>query len=203
MLARNKFHNNLKNGGLIVLLAEHDPCITLGKRISLESQSGEFLAKCKSRDLNIIETDRGGLITYHGPGQLMIYPLMSLLHYGISVRFFVMAVLSTVVNVLKLVGVNAYVDQLMQGVWVKVDSAPRKIASAGFRIVRGISDHGVCLYVNKIADDFSFFLPCGSSPHSLISIHEYLNEGVSFDLIREVFRDRFSEYLFSEIRSSM
>lgn len=207
-LAREVYHPELLSGGLTLLLAEHDPCLTLGKRVNTKDLDHDLLDYWNSKGISIINTDRGGLMTYHGPGQLMIYPLVSLRYYKVSVRLFVQHVLNCVAEVLHLFDVKACADSALQGVWVKVGEVPRKIASAGFRIVNGLSEHGVCLYVDEVSPEFSRFLPCGNSPDSLISLSDYLGSnfgkysGIRLKLedVRKVFEEKFAERLLEKMQ---
>lgn len=130
--------------------AEHPPVFTLG----LNADRSHLLAP---GDIPVIAVDRGGQVTYHGPGQLMIYPLIDLKRGGLGVRDLVTALEQSVVDLLADYGVRAVSRADAPGVYV----AEKKIASVGLRIRRGASFHGMALNVDIDVEPFSRINPCG------------------------------------------
>jgi lipoyl(octanoyl) transferase len=197
---RKKLHVDYsegKRGG--VVFSEHVPTLTLGKRYKAHLLSPEEIHFWEDKGVAIVETDRGGQWTYHDQGQLMIYPVLSLPGYGISLRFFVRSVLNSISYVCRLNGLNTFIDEKLQGVWLISSGKQKKIASAGFRIIDGMSDHGVAVYLSEISEYFSFFSPCGMSVESLTSFYEELGESYNFDTIRESFFSHFPEYFWKQV----
>ena len=129
---------------------EHEPVFTTGLR-----RSRHLLLQETS--IPVIETDRGGLITYHGPGQLIFYPLLDLRRLSIGVRQLVSALEGAVIDLLSQYAIRASSRREAPGVYVE----GRKIASIGLRISRGCSYHGLALNVDMDLEPFKKIIPCG------------------------------------------
>jgi lipoyl(octanoyl) transferase len=133
-----------------IWLLEHPPVYTLG----MAARPEHLLAP---GDIPVIATDRGGQVTYHGPGQLVIYPLLDLRRLGLGVRDLVTALELTVIDYAAELGVEAQARRDAPGVYV----AGRKLASVGLRIRRGASYHGLALNVSMSLEPFGRIDPCG------------------------------------------
>jgi lipoyl(octanoyl) transferase len=133
-----------------IWLLEHPPVFTLGLAGKLE----HVLAP---GGIPVIQTDRGGQVTYHGPGQLVVYPLLDLKRLGVGVRELVMALENAVIGYVAGLGIEARARRDAPGVYVE----GRKLASVGLRIRRGASYHGIALNVNMDLEPFSRINPCG------------------------------------------
>jgi len=129
---------------------EHPPVFTLGLNASRE----HLLAP---GDIPVVQIDRGGQVTYHGPGQLMIYPLIDLKRSGVGVRDLVTALEQSIVRLASDYGIDAAARPEAPGVYV----LGRKIASVGLRVRRGSSYHGMALNVDVDLEPFSRINPCG------------------------------------------
>lgn len=135
-----------------IWFTEHPPVFTLGLNASRE----HLLAP---GDIPVIQVDRGGQVTYHGPGQLMVYPLIDLKRAGLGVRDLVTALEQTVVDLVAEFDIEAASRKDAPGVYVE----GRKIASVGLRVRRGGSYHGMALNVDLDLEPFSRINPCGFS----------------------------------------
>jgi len=135
-----------------IWFTEHPPVFTLGLNASRE----HLLAP---GEIPVIQIDRGGQVTYHGPGQLMIYPLIDLKRARLGVRDLVTALEQTVVDLSAEFGVEACSRSDAPGVYVQ----DRKIASIGLRVRRGASYHGMALNIDVDLEPFSRINPCGFS----------------------------------------
>ena len=133
-----------------IWFTEHRPVFTLG----LNASRDHLLAP---GDIQVVQIDRGGQVTYHGPGQLMIYPLIDLNRAGLGVRGLVTALEQSVVRLAADFGLEAASRADAPGVYV----AGTKIASVGLRIRRGASYHGMALNVDVDLEPFSRINPCG------------------------------------------
>ncbi len=133
-----------------IWFTEHEPVFTLG----LNAAQEHLLAP---GDIPVIQIDRGGQVTYHGPGQLMVYPLLDLHRAGLGVRDLVTALEQSVVDLVAECGIEATSRCDAPGVYV--DNC--KLASIGLRIRRGASFHGMALNVNADLEPFSRINPCG------------------------------------------
>jgi lipoyl(octanoyl) transferase len=133
-----------------IWLLEHPPVFTLGMAASVE----HVLAP---GDIPVVQTDRGGQVTYHGPGQLVVYPLIDIRRAGLGVRDVVSALERAVIDLVAAGGVTAEARSDAPGVYV----GGRKLASVGLRIRRGGSYHGLALNVSMDLAPFSRINPCG------------------------------------------
>lgn len=133
-----------------IWFTEHPPVFTLGLNASRE----HLLAP---GDIPVIQIDRGGQVTYHGPGQLMIYPLIDLKRSKLGVRDLVTALEQTVVDVAADLNIEAAARPDAPGVYVD----GRKLASVGLRVRRGASYHGMALNIDVDLEPFSRINPCG------------------------------------------
>ena len=131
-------------------LVEHPPVFTLGL-------AGRAEHVRDARDIPVVKTDRGGQVTYHGPGQVVAYPLVDLRRLGIGVRELVRRVEESVIAVLGGYGIEGRRRAGMPGVYV----GEAKIAAIGLRIARGCSYHGIALNVDADLEPFSRIDPCG------------------------------------------
>jgi lipoyl(octanoyl) transferase len=135
-----------------IWFTEHPPVFTLGLNASPE----HLLAP---GDIPVVQVDRGGQVTYHGPGQLMIYPLIDLKRAGLGVRDLVTGLEQCIVDLVAEFGVEALARKDAPGVYVQ----QQKIASVGLRIRRGASFHGMALNIDVDLEPFSRINPCGFS----------------------------------------
>jgi lipoyl(octanoyl) transferase len=135
-------------------LVEHDPVFTQG-------QAGKPEHLLLPGDIPVVHTDRGGQVTYHGPGQVVLYPLLDVRRGKIGVRDLVTALENAVIDVLSDHGVTARARPDAPGVYVMTATGEAKIASLGLRIRRGASFHGVALNVDGDLSPFLRINPCG------------------------------------------
>jgi lipoyl(octanoyl) transferase len=122
-----------------------------------QGQAGKAEHVLKPGDIPIVQSDRGGQVTYHGPGQVILYTLIPMKHFSLNVRELVSLLENTVIGVLGSFGVSSQARPDAPGVYVE----DRKIASLGLRIRHGVSYHGVALNVSMDLEPFSRINPCG------------------------------------------
>jgi lipoyl(octanoyl) transferase len=156
-----------------LLLLEHPAVLTLGR----QSDPGHVLAASATlaaRGIELIRTERGGEVTYHGPGQLVAYPIVRLADRGILLRPFVRALETAMSETCAAYGVAAGRCEGRPGCWVDADGpAPRKIGALGLRVERGVTFHGIALNVTTRLADFELIDPCGMPGITVTSIaHE-------------------------------
>ncbi len=149
----------------IILVLEHPAVFTLGRRGGRENLvvSEAFL---KERGIPVVQTGRGGNITFHGPGQLVVYPIMDLNRAGMGVADFVHLLEEIMIKTAAHAGVTAHRSQVNHGIWVK----NRKLGSIGLSVTRGICFHGLALNVNLDLTPFSWVNPCGLAGVSMTSL---------------------------------
>jgi lipoyl(octanoyl) transferase len=144
-----------------VLLLEHEPVLTLGRN----ADPSHVLASprdLRRRGIEVVQVERGGEVTYHGPGQLVAYPILRLGDRGILVRPLVRALEDALIRTCHELGVEATRRDGHPGCWVvEPGRPPRKIGALGIRIERGVSYHGIALNVDPELRDFELIDPCG------------------------------------------
>jgi lipoyl(octanoyl) transferase len=144
-----------------LLLLEHGAVLTLGRQSdpTYIRASDDDLA---ARGIEVIRVERGGEVTYHGPGQLVAYPIVRLHERGLLLRPFVRALEAALVATCAALGVEAARRDGHPGCWCDPDgSSPRKIGALGLRVERGVSYHGIALNVTVDLADFDLIDPCG------------------------------------------
>jgi lipoyl(octanoyl) transferase len=158
-----------------LLLLEHDPVLTLGR----QADERHVLASPRElarRGIEVIRVERGGEVTYHGPGQLVAYPILRLGDRGLLVRPLVAALETAMIEMCAHLGVEAIRREGHPGCWI--DGGPnrpfRKIGALGLRIERGVSYHGIALNVDADLRDFDLIDPCGEPGLISTSIAEEL-----------------------------
>lgn len=174
----DEVENDENNQGIIptLIFCEHPHIYTLGKsgvKNNLLIKDDELL----NIGAEFIKTDRGGDITYHGPGQLVIYPIFDLDLFGIGVRDFVLKLENIIIELLKNYGIKSYIVEDKVGVWLDVNtSSERKICSLGIRESRKITMHGIALNVNTDLSYFDNINPCGYTDKKTTSLKKETGE---------------------------
>ena len=149
--------------GDTLLLLGHAPVYTAGRR----SVPEDVLAQL---DAPLVETDRGGQTTYHGPGQLVGYPIVSLTELGLGPRRYVDAIESALIAALAEHGVHAHREEGLTGVWTTAG----KIAAIGVKVSRGVTMHGFALNVATDLRAYDAIVPCGIGDRPVTSLHALL-----------------------------
>ena len=152
-----------------LLLVEHFPVYTLGK-----NTPKEHLLTKESDNISIIQTDRGGDITFHGPGQLVGYPILDLNQYKRSISWYMRELEQLIIDVLKEYDINAGRKKGLTGVWVK----GKKIAALGVRISKWVTMHGFSLNINPDLKYYQGIIPCGITEYGVTSMANLLNDDV-------------------------
>ncbi|GEN29357.1 octanoyltransferase [Halovibrio variabilis] len=149
-------------------LVEHDPVFTQG-------QAGKPEHLLMPGDIPVVHVDRGGQVTYHGPGQVVLYPLLDVRRGKIGVRHLVTALENAVIEVLSSYGVSARARPDAPGVYVVTALGEAKIASLGLRIRRGASFHGVALNVDGDLAPFLRINPCGYADMPMAKLADFVS----------------------------
>lgn len=158
------------------LFCEHPPTITLGRRTKPKDIQAD---DARFREIEIVEVDRGGGPTYHGPGQLVLYPVLSLREHGFGVRRVIDELLGSVAHLLNGFGLSSSeIGFTPPGIWWHGATQPAKIASIGLRIISGVTNHGVALNVKNNLVPFSWFSPCGMENCQVTSLAKLLPQEV-------------------------
>lgn len=170
----------------ILFIVQHKPVYTLGKKASLENfkfdlpscfseqqTSQQGLSSTNQFPFDVQRTERGGEVTYHGPGQLTVYPILNLNNYKRDLHWYVAQLESVVLLTLEHYGVRGTIDPENPGVWVNNGQA--KIAALGCRFSRWITQHGFSFNITpEVHEGFNRIVPCGIQNRGVTSLHDVL-----------------------------
>jgi lipoyl(octanoyl) transferase len=170
----------------VLFLLQHLPVITMGK--SGRVQNVLDPRAIQEKNIKVIFTDRGGDVTYHGPGQLVIYPILNLRFHGLSVPGYVEKLEETAIRTLERYGIKARRIEKLRGVWV----GNEKIAALGVHLSRWISKHGLALNVNTNLDPFELINPCGTG-RKATSMARILGREIPFEEVETLMIESFAE----------
>lgn len=183
----------------VLLLLEHPPVYTRGRRSTPEElpMAPEWY---EAQGIEVRDTDRGGRVTYHGPGQLVAYPIVSLRPYGDDVHEYVRGLERVAISSLAEHGVEAGTIEGLTGVWTK-GAAPgsgaagesRKIGSIGVHVSRGVTAHGIAINVDNDLQPFEWIVPCGIEGCQVTSLSRELGAGQDLDTFAATVVARFAE----------
>ena len=173
----------------LLLLLEHPPVYTRGRRSTPdELPMGEEWYRMQGIELT--DTDRGGRVTYHGPGQLVGYPIVSLKRYGDDVHEYIRRMEQVIIAALADWSVDAELVEGLTGVWTP---QRRKVASIGVHVNRGVTTHGLAINVNNDLQPFEWIVPCGIESCRMTSVARELGAEQDLDGFATTVRDRFGE----------
>ncbi|MFT4523210.1 MAG: lipoyl(octanoyl) transferase [Bacteroidia bacterium] len=181
-------------GGIIpdqLNLCEHNHVYTFGKSADRSNLliSSDFV---KTIGAESFEIERGGDITYHGPGQLVGYPILDLNELGISVRQYVYKLEESIKELLRSYGIITERIDGLTGIWL-CDGPPRKIGALGIKIIRGVTMHGFALNVNTDLSYFNHIVPCGITDKGVTSMAKELGQAVDMAEVKKRFVEEFEK----------
>ncbi len=177
-------------GGIpdLLLLLEHPPVYTKGRRATPdELPMGEDWYRMQG--IEVTDTDRGGRVTYHGPGQLVGYPIVSLRPYGGDVHAYIRRMERMMIESLGGWDVEAGCIEGLTGVWAN----DRKIGSIGVHVNRGVTTHGFAINVNNDLQPFEWIVPCGMEACRMTSLCRELGAEQDMDSFKDKIAHRFGE----------
>ena len=161
-----------------VILLEHPPVVTLGRR----TEEGELHIP-ETAEVEVVQTDRGGKSTYHGPGQLVCYPILDLTRHGEDVKKYCRDLEEALIRTIAAVGVEATRIEGLTGIWL--ERPPRKIASIGVHISKWVTTHGYALNVDLAPAPFTEGITaCGLEDTSFTTLARELGRPVTVDEVR-------------------
>ena len=165
-----------------LLLLEHPPVYTLG-RLSKPEHVLLNQDELDSRGISIYETDRGGQVTFHGPGQLVAYPIVNLREWGGPVKY-IRTLEQIITNTLNDLEIKAHVLEGLTGVWVGPSPDEAKIAAIGVKISQGVAFHGLSINVNVDLSYYENIVPCGIEDRSVTSMAQVMGKPVEEEAVR-------------------
>ena len=168
---QKQLHELVKNNAIpsLVLYLEHEHVYTLGK-----NSNSDFILSNYPKDVQVIQTDRGGQVTYHGPGQLIGYPIINLNNYKKSISWYMRALEEVIILTLQQYDISSSRKGGMTGVWVQDD----KICAMGVRLSRWVSMHGFALNIEPDMEYYNGMIPCGIQEFGITSLYELLDENI-------------------------
>jgi len=189
----------------VLLLLEHPPVYTRGRR-SDDAELPMAREWYEMQGIEVADTDRGGRVTYHGPGQLVAYPIVSLRPYDDDVHEYVRRLERVAIAALAERGVSATTIEGLTGVWTEGrraeigssaadfgPSAARKIGSIGVHVSRGVTTHGLAVNVNNDLQSFEWIVPCGIEGCRVTSLSRELGAEQDLDAFADTVAIRFAE----------
>jgi lipoyl(octanoyl) transferase len=191
----------------LLLLLEHTPVYTRGRRTRPEElPMGEDWYRAQG--IEVCDTDRGGAVTYHGPGQLVGYPIVSLKPYGDDVHAYVRGLERTMIDSLGSYDIEAQTFEGLTGVWTaglapgQGEPGPEasKIGSIGIHISRGVTTHGLAVNVNNDLQPFEWIVPCGIEGARMTSISRELGAQQDLDGFAEELAHRYASIFERQYR---
>ena len=171
-----------------LILVEHEPVYTLGK-----NANKHHLLQSRDKSVEVHNIDRGGDVTFHGPGQLVGYPILDLRNYKKSVSWYMRTLEELTIRVLKEFNINGSRKKGLTGVWVE----NKKIAAQGVRISRWVTMHGFSINVCPQLSYYDGIIPCGIFDYDVTSMEECLNKKLSIKKIKNSVSEIFLELFIS------
>jgi lipoyl(octanoyl) transferase len=170
--------NNAKE---LIWILEHEPVFTAGTNYSKE----EILDKT----VNIQETNRGGKITYHGPGQLVFYFVVDLRNRNKDIRKFITAIEETIIETLRKFEIKSHADRKNVGIWFNNKGKLEKIAAIGVRVSKWIAYHGFSLNIDNNLDPYNKIIPCGIADKGVTNLKKISK--LKFNKIDDILVEKF------------
>ena len=177
--------------GDMLILVEHNPVYTLGK-----NANPNHLLQSRDKSIDVFNIERGGDITFHGPGQLVGYPILNLSNYKKSVSWYMRVLEQLTIDVLNEFKIIASRVEGLTGVWV----GDEKIAAQGVRMSRWVTMHGFSLNVNTDLSFYDGIIPCGIFDHGVTSMEKVLKRTQKMEKVKSLVIDKFNQIF---IRSNL
>ncbi|HSF08846.1 MAG TPA: lipoyl(octanoyl) transferase LipB [Nitrospirales bacterium] len=176
-----------------LVLTEHEPVITLGRTTQPEHWEPRW-TELQHMGVHLHQTGRGGSVTYHGPGQIIGYPILRLRNFCPGPKIYVQQLEEVLIRTLAEWGIAGCRHESFRGVWVKTSAGRmEKIASIGVRISRGVTMHGFALNVNVDLQPFTLLAPCGIEHCVMTSMEKLLGKPIDGTQVREQVAAHFAD----------
>ncbi len=176
-----------------LILTEHEPVLTLGRTTKPEHWEPHW-SELENQGIHLHQTNRGGSVTYHGPGQIIGYPVLRLKNFCSGPKLYVQKLEEVLIQTLAKWEISGCRHESFRGVWVKNNEGHlEKITSIGVRISKGITMHGFALNVNVDLQPFSLLSPCGIDHCVMTSIEKILDQQVDVAHVREQIAIHFAQ----------
>ena len=189
---QKKMHKDRINSKIndTLIFVEHESVYTLGK-----NANKDHLLQSKDDSIDVFDIERGGDITYHGPGQLVVYPILDLTNYQKSVSWYMRKLEQVTIDLLSEYDIKATRCKGLTGVWV----GDEKIAAQGVKISRWVTMHGFSINVNTNLDFYDGIIPCGIFDRGVTSISEILGKLIDMNQIKMIITEKFNNNFKKDI----
>jgi len=175
-----------------LLFCEHPHVYTLGKSGDLKNLLIDKNQRAKKK-ASFYKINRGGDITYHGPGQLVIYPILDLDYFFTDIHKYLRFLEESVILTLKEYGVFGQRVEGLTGVWIDAESEnPRKICAIGIKCSRWVTMHGIGFNINSNLDYFKYIVPCGIEDKSVTSLQKETHQLIDMEVLKSKFLKNFT-----------
>ena len=181
-----------------LIVCEHKPVYTLGK----SGKEAHMLFDPRAVGAELFRTNRGGDITFHGPGQMVVYPIFDLEPLGIGIAGFVAALEDVIIRTVAQYGITAARRKGAPGIWLDEEAMPRKICALGLKASRHCTMHGIALNVNTDLRYFDYIVPCGIADTGVTSIARETGREISMAEVRDIFIREMSDVFGLKVSGS-
>jgi len=179
-----------------LIITEHEPVITMG-RGTVKKNLLVPPAELRKKDIDLCEVERGGDITFHGPGQTVLYPIIDLHNNGRDVHKYLHDLERFVIMTLQQLGLEATTKRGMTGIWVN----DHKVGAIGVAVSRWVTYHGLALNVTTDLDYFSLINPCGITQYPVGSISGLLGVDIEMDYLNKLLVENFADLFYYEVET--
>ena len=202
-IINQKVQNRSKNKKIetknFLILTEHNHVYTIGKSGDVNNlliDKDELI----KREIEYFKINRGGDITYHGPGQIMVYPIFDLDNFFTDINLYLRKLEEIIIHTLQSYGLNGFTIKGETGVWVKDENGlSKKICAFGIRASRWVTMHGLCLNVNPDLRYFDFIIPCGIEDKGVTSLSHIKKEVIDINQVKSKLVEEFKLVFNAEI----
>ena len=190
---KNRSNENKMETNNFLIITEHDPVYTIGKSGDISNlllNDDEM----KTQGIEFYKINRGGDITYHGPGQIMGYPIIDLDNFFTDINLYLRKLEEVIINTLKSYDLEGFTIKGVTGVWVKDNNGLfKKVCAFGIRASRWVTMHGFSFNVNPELNYFKNIIPCGITDKGVTSVSELKNRNIEMNEIKQILYENFAE----------
>lgn len=190
---KNRSNENKIETNNFLIITEHDPVYTIGKSGDISNlllNDDEM----KTQGIEFYKINRGGDITYHGPGQIMGYPIIDLDNFFTDINLYLRKLEEVIINTLKSYDLEGFTIKGETGVWVKDNNGlSKKVCAFGIRASRWVTMHGFSFNVNPELNYFKNIIPCGITDKGVTSVSELKNRNIEMNEIKQILYKNFAE----------
>jgi len=190
---KNRSNENKMETNNFLIITEHNPVYTIGKSGNISNlllNDDEM----KTQGIEFYKINRGGDITYHGPGQIMGYPIIDLDNFFTDINLYLRKLEEVIINTLKSYDLEGFTIKGETGVWVKDNNGlSKKVCAFGIRASRWVTMHGFSFNVNPELNYFKNIIPCGITDKGVTSVSELINRNIEMTEIKQILYKNFAE----------